>query len=123
AWTAPTFTVHSSGPVAAAIDGEATVLDPPLVFRAVPAALRVRVPVNAPGRSPAARAARPRGRTVRRLVGVVAGRPAGRRCRPGSRGGPRTATAPRGAHRAAGASPVARRPGTGGRGVPGGPGR
>ncbi|MEZ5134562.1 MAG: diacylglycerol kinase family protein [Acidimicrobiales bacterium] len=53
-WTAPTFTVDSGAPVAAGVDGEALRLEPPLEFRSWPAAVRVRVPTHAPGRSPAA---------------------------------------------------------------------
>jgi diacylglycerol kinase family enzyme len=53
-WTAPTFTVSSEAPVEAGVDGEALALDPPLEFRALPGALRVRLPPSAPGWSPAA---------------------------------------------------------------------
>jgi hypothetical protein len=40
------------------VDGEALVMDPPLVFQAQPGALRVRLPRHAVQRSPAARAVR-----------------------------------------------------------------
>jgi diacylglycerol kinase family enzyme len=53
-WSSGTFEVASGGPVAAGIDGEAVVLEPPLRFRIVPAALRVRLPPSVPGLSPAA---------------------------------------------------------------------
>jgi diacylglycerol kinase family enzyme len=53
-WTGDTFHVDSGGPVEVGIDGEALVLDPPLEFRIVPRALRVRIPLRAPGYSPAA---------------------------------------------------------------------
>lgn len=53
-WTAPSFTVASGAPVEAGVDGEALVLDPPLEFRMLPGALRVRLPTDAPGYSPAA---------------------------------------------------------------------
>jgi len=53
-WTAPTFTVESGGPVEAGVDGEALQLDPPLVFRILPGAVRIRIPHSAPGYSPAA---------------------------------------------------------------------
>jgi diacylglycerol kinase family enzyme len=43
-WTAATFDVGSGSPVAAGIDGESTVLEPPLHFTSSPSALRVRVP-------------------------------------------------------------------------------
>jgi hypothetical protein len=36
------------------IDGEAALLDPPLVFRVRPAALRVRIAAHHPGASPSA---------------------------------------------------------------------
>jgi diacylglycerol kinase family enzyme len=54
-WTTPRFRIDSGGPVEIGIDGEAMTLDPPLVFESLPAALRVRLPVHAPGVSPAAR--------------------------------------------------------------------
>jgi diacylglycerol kinase family enzyme len=53
-WTAPTFEVDSDRPVAAGIDGEALVLDPPLTFRIRPRALRVRIARRHPGASPSA---------------------------------------------------------------------
>jgi diacylglycerol kinase family enzyme len=43
-WTAPTFRVDSSGPVALGIDGETVQMEPPLHFELVPSALRVRTP-------------------------------------------------------------------------------
>ncbi len=54
-WSAPTFEVHSGGPVEVGLDGEALVLDPPLRFASLPGALRVRLPRSA-GLAPAARA-------------------------------------------------------------------
>ena len=51
-WSAPTFEVESDRPVAAGIDGEALVLDPPLVFRIRPGVLHVRVARRHPGASP-----------------------------------------------------------------------
>ena len=48
-WQAPTFTVDASGPVEAGVDGEALLLDPPLDFEVHPGALRVRIPLHAPG--------------------------------------------------------------------------
>jgi diacylglycerol kinase family enzyme len=53
-WSDDTFEVQSDGPVAAGIDGEATILDPPLRFRTRPAALRVRLAPQHPGASPSA---------------------------------------------------------------------
>ena len=57
------------------IDGEALVLDPPIQFRTLPRALRVRIPLGAPGYSPAAAAATRGWATVTALVRTVAGRP------------------------------------------------
>jgi diacylglycerol kinase family enzyme len=41
-FTTPEFTVDAPGPVDAALDGEALVVEPPLRFESVPSALRVR---------------------------------------------------------------------------------
>lgn len=49
-WSAPSFRVDSGGPVHLGLDGEAMVLDPPLLFESRPVALRVRV--VAAGRPP-----------------------------------------------------------------------
>lgn len=54
AWTAARFEVDSDTPIAAGVDGEAAELQPPAVFTIEPAALRVRIPPHAVGRSPAA---------------------------------------------------------------------
>ena len=53
-WSEASFDVEASVPVPAGIDGEAAVLDPPLRFRAMPGALRVRVAAAHPGASPSA---------------------------------------------------------------------
>lgn len=53
-WSAPEFRVDSETPVPAGVDGEAVTLEPPLVFRAVPAAVPVRLPLSAPMEGPAA---------------------------------------------------------------------
>ncbi len=53
-FSAETFEVRSDGPVAAGIDGEAAMLDPPLRFRSRPQALRVRIAPQHPGASPSA---------------------------------------------------------------------
>jgi diacylglycerol kinase family enzyme len=53
-WSAASFEVRSDGPVAAGIDGEALKLDPPLLFRTRPQALRVRIAPQHPGGSPSA---------------------------------------------------------------------
>jgi diacylglycerol kinase family enzyme len=53
-WTARRFEVGASSPVAAGIDGEAAMLDPPLWFRIRPGALQVRISRRHPGASPSA---------------------------------------------------------------------
>jgi diacylglycerol kinase family enzyme len=53
-WDAPNFQVDSDSPVAAGVDGEALMLDPPLRFTTRPAALRVRIAPHHAGASPAA---------------------------------------------------------------------
>ena len=53
-WTATRFTIESASRVRAGIDGEAAVLEPPLEFRIAPAALRIRLPPQTAGLSPAA---------------------------------------------------------------------
>jgi diacylglycerol kinase family enzyme len=73
-WRADRFVVESSRPVPVGLDGEALVLRPPLEFRILPGALRVRLPVAAPGAS--ARLPEPGPfRTAVALLRVVAGRP------------------------------------------------
>lgn len=54
-WTARRFQIDSETPVEIGIDGESLTMEPPLVFESMPAALRVRLPSHASGRSPAAR--------------------------------------------------------------------
>jgi diacylglycerol kinase family enzyme len=51
-WSAPEFVVDSNAAVATGIDGEGIVLDPPLRFRIVPGALRMRVPASVSEVSP-----------------------------------------------------------------------
>jgi diacylglycerol kinase family enzyme len=63
AWTARSFELTAGEPVAAGLDGEAIMLDPPLLFRIRPAALRVRISSRHPGVSPSGRLPpRPRAR-------------------------------------------------------------
>ncbi|MDA8321562.1 MAG: diacylglycerol kinase family protein [Actinomycetota bacterium] len=77
-WSADRFVVDSGGPVEIGVDGEALVMQPPLVFLARPAALRVWLPRGAVRLSPAARAVRLLTRsTAADLVAVAAGRDAG----------------------------------------------
>ncbi len=75
-WSTPEFEVDADGPVAAGIDGEAVTLDPPLRFRILPGALRVRIAPAHPGASPSA--AIPEGfwESVGALVRIAAGRAA-----------------------------------------------
>jgi len=42
-WSTPTFRVDSGDPVEVGLDGEAVIMDPPLLFESWPSALRVRV--------------------------------------------------------------------------------
>jgi diacylglycerol kinase family enzyme len=74
-WTATSFRVDADEAVAAGVDGEAMTLQPPLLFETRPAALRVRIPRHAPGRSPGALAEVPIARRLGALLRVVAGRP------------------------------------------------
>ena len=75
-WAEPRFEVASSEPVEAGVDGEALLLDPPLVFTSRPGAVRIRIPTHAPGRSPAAESDGTPLTTVDHLLRVLAGRPA-----------------------------------------------
>jgi diacylglycerol kinase family enzyme len=74
-WTDASFEVRSAGPVEIGIDGEALLLDPPIRFRIVPRALRVRIPLGAPGYSPAAAVPTPGWSTVTALLQIATGRP------------------------------------------------
>jgi diacylglycerol kinase family enzyme len=74
-WTTPRFQVDSGGPVEIGVDGEAMKMDPPLVFESRPGVLRVRLPRQALGLSPAARAVHVFSRsTLAELAQVVAPR-------------------------------------------------
>jgi diacylglycerol kinase family enzyme len=73
-WSAATFAVDSTGPVALGIDGEAVRMTPPLRFESRPGALRVRLPATARGLSPSALAVGMSGRDLRRLVAIAVGR-------------------------------------------------
>ncbi len=73
-WETSRFEVGSGGPVEIGIDGEAMMMEPPLVFVSRPGALRVRLPRGA-GRSPAAVAVHlPSRSTVSELIAIAAGR-------------------------------------------------
>ena len=72
-WETPVFEVTSAAPIAVGLDGESLEMDPPLVFTSRPGVLRLRLPLQAIGYSPAARAT-----GVKGLLGlwrVVLGRP------------------------------------------------
>jgi diacylglycerol kinase family enzyme len=72
-WSAPGFEVTSAAPIAVGLDGESLEMEPPLVFTSRPGVLRLRLPPQAIGYSPAARAT-----GVKELLSlwrVVLGRP------------------------------------------------
>lgn len=73
-WTVPEFRVDADGPVPLGIDGEAAVLDPPLLFRSRPRVLRVRIAPHHPGASPSAIEPVGAARAVAALVRIAAGR-------------------------------------------------
>jgi diacylglycerol kinase family enzyme len=73
-WSTPRFEVDSGAPIEIGVDGEALLLDPPLLFESLPGALRVRLPRHALGASPAARTVRfLSGSTIAELGRVAAG--------------------------------------------------
>ena len=74
-WASASFQLQSGQPVEIGIDGEALVLDPPIEFRTLPGALRVRIPLSAPGYSPAATAPTRGWATVTALLRTTTGRP------------------------------------------------
>ena len=74
-WDASAFRVDSGGPIEIGIDGEALLLDPPLVFESLPGALRVRIPTHDPGVAPAAVAVQLTSSTIGELMLTAAGRP------------------------------------------------
>ncbi len=75
-WSSASFRVDAGGPVAAGIDGEATILDPPLRFRICPGVLRVRIAHQHPGASPSAGAPSGLRDVIRSLARIGAGRDA-----------------------------------------------
>jgi diacylglycerol kinase family enzyme len=74
-WSDTTFEVRSGQPVEIGIDGEALLLDPPIRFKIIPGALRVRLPRHAPGYSPAAAVPTKGWATITALLQTAAGRP------------------------------------------------
>jgi diacylglycerol kinase family enzyme len=75
-WSSLEFEVRASAPVAVGLDGEALVLAPPLLFVALPGALRVRVPRHARGVSPAGAAVPLNRRNLWALLRIAAGKDA-----------------------------------------------
>jgi diacylglycerol kinase family enzyme len=74
-WATQRFEVASGAPVEIGIDGEALLLDPPLVFESMPGALRVRLPRRAVRPSRTSRTVRLlSGSTISELAEVAAGR-------------------------------------------------
>ena len=73
-WSAPDFEIDADSPVPAGIDGEALMLDPPLLFRIRPAVLRVRIARQHPGASPSAMLPESLGHGARALARIAAGR-------------------------------------------------
>jgi hypothetical protein len=61
--------------VAVGLDGEALMLEPPLRFASLPGALRVLLPPNAPGISPAAATVSLTRNDLTVLLRIAAGRP------------------------------------------------
>jgi diacylglycerol kinase family enzyme len=72
-WDAPRMRIDSGTAVEIAIDGEAMMMDPPLIFESMPGALRIRVPRHALGLAPAARSVQLTASSIRDLVRVAAG--------------------------------------------------
>ena len=75
AWSAPTFEIDADRPVAAGVDGEALLLDPPLTFHIRPGVLRVRIARHHPGASPSALAPDGVRDGVVELVRIAVGHP------------------------------------------------
>ncbi|MFL6120139.1 diacylglycerol/lipid kinase family protein [Actinophytocola sp.] len=76
AWRSREFVVDSGQLlIDVGVDGEALRLRPPLRFRSLPGALRVRVPLGAHGRAPSPRLRRSVGALFRVLAGIPASRP------------------------------------------------
>jgi diacylglycerol kinase family enzyme len=76
-WDAAKFRVDSAGAVEIGVDGEALLMDPPLVFESLPGALLIRIPRRAVGLSPAATAVQLTTSTIGNLIRTTLGRPVG----------------------------------------------
>ena len=75
-WSSLEFEIRADAPVAVGLDGEALMLVPPLRFASLPGALRVRVPRNSAGVSPAWGSVPLTRRNLGALVRIAAGKPA-----------------------------------------------
>jgi diacylglycerol kinase family enzyme len=75
-WASLEFEIRADAPVAVGLDGEALMLHPPLRFDSLPGALRVRVPRNSAGVSPAWGTVPLTRKNLGALVRIAAGRPA-----------------------------------------------
>jgi diacylglycerol kinase family enzyme len=75
-WSSLEFEVRASEPVAVGLDGEALLLVPPLRFISLPGALRIRVPRNSTGVSPAWGTVPLNRRNLWALGRMAAGKPA-----------------------------------------------
>ncbi len=73
-WETPTFVVDSANTVEVGIDGEAMLMEPPLIFQSLPGALRVRVPQGSTQGRYADQPARLAPATISALIAVAAGR-------------------------------------------------
>ena len=73
-WSAPEFEVRSERPIAAGVDGEALVLEPPLRFRILPGVLRVRIARQHPGASPSLEMPEDLPGTAGALLSIATGR-------------------------------------------------
>jgi diacylglycerol kinase family enzyme len=74
-WSCLEFEIRASAPVPVGLDGEALVLAPPLRFASLPGALRVRLPRDATGVSPAGGAVTLTRRNLWALLRIAAGKP------------------------------------------------
>jgi diacylglycerol kinase family enzyme len=74
-WSSPEFEVGSGATLAIGLDGEALLLAPPLRFVSLPGALRVRLPRQATGVSPAGAAVTMTRHDLGGLIGIAAGKP------------------------------------------------
>ncbi len=75
AWSSREFQVTSAATVPIGLDGEARTVEPPVVFKSLPGALRIRLPRYASGLSPAAAAITLNRNDVSALFRVASGNP------------------------------------------------